>query len=223
MRYGAARALAGVSLTAEPGTAVAILGANGAGKSTLGRAVSGLVRAEAGSISLDGRDVGALPPWARRRAGIAYLPEGKGIFPELTVQETVRVATRVSGNAESKEKASAEAFAMFPVLSDRRGQRAGTLSGGEQQMLALACALCVHPRLLVVDEPSLGLAPMMVDAVYEVIGRSCEAGLTVVVIEQFVHRALALADQCVVLRRGEVSWSGRAAELDADNLGHYMG
>lgn len=217
VRYGAALALSGVNLDLEEGQVLAVLGTNGAGKSSLARACSGLVPCTAGTIEFDGSDVTGWGADRRSRAGLIYLPEGRGIFPNLTVMENLRLAVRL---APSKPVALDRAFMLFPVLASRKAQRAGSLSGGEQQMLSLARALAVEPRLVVVDEPSLGLAPKLVDLVFDNLETAKQAGLTLVVIEQFAHKALALADRCVILRRGSVSWTGTAAEA-ADQLSKY--
>src|SRR5204863_5501670 len=137
-----------------------------------------------------------------------HIPEGRGIFPGLSVQENIRMAVRRVGSTDQRRSAAAHAYELFPALSDRRTQRAGTLSGGEQQMLALARALAVPPRLIIADEMSLGLAPLVVDFVFESIERASQAGVTIVLIEQFIHRALGLASQCVILKQGSVAWTG---------------
>ena len=207
VRYGAALALSDVNLDATEGSVLAILGTNGAGKSTLARACSGLVPCTAGTIHFAGQDVTDWSADRRRRAGLIYLPESRGIFPNLSVLENLRLAVRLM-----KDKAAAldKAFSLFPVLGQRKGQRAGSLSGGEQQMLSLARALAVDPKLVVVDEPSLGLAPRMVELVFDTLEQAKRSGMTLIIIEQFAHKALALADRCVILRRGQITWNGGA-------------
>src|SRR5262249_50981763 len=159
---------------------------------TLARTVSGLVPSSNGTVHFDGRDITKAKPYAIRRAGLVHIPEGRGIFPGLSVQENLRMAVRRVGSPEDRRNGIDHAFELFSALANRRNQRAGTLSGGEQQMLALARALAVPPRLIVADEMSLGLAPIVVDTVFESIERAAATGVTIVVIEQFIHRALAL-------------------------------
>jgi branched-chain amino acid transport system ATP-binding protein len=221
--YGQTQALFGISLEVRPGTVLAVLGANGAGKSTLGRALSGLVPLKKGRVTLDGEDITGWAAHRIRRAGLAYIPEGRGIFPGLSVLDNLKMAVRQLDGKGSRQAATDRAFEMFQVLGSRRGQRAGSLSGGEQQMLALARALCVNPALIVADEMSLGLAPRMVDAVFASLERARGAGITVVLIEQFVHRALGLADECIILNRGMISWRGPAAAAGEEVLAQYLG
>jgi branched-chain amino acid transport system ATP-binding protein len=211
-RYGPVQALHGITLTVDEGEVVALLGANGAGKTTTLRAVSGTVRTE-GGIRFAGRDVTKRTPDGMARAGIAHVPEGRGILAELTVGENLRMGayTRRRG-ADFKR-----VFEQFPVLEGRRDQQAGTLSGGEQQMLALARALVARPRLLMLDEPSLGLAPIVVEELFRVVGRlNEEEGLTVLVVEQNANAALSVADRAYVLEVGRVAVQGPSAELRED-------
>lgn len=221
--YGQTQALFGICLEARPGTVLAVLGANGAGKSTLGRALSGLVPLKRGRVTLDGQGITGWPAHRIRRAGLAYIPEGRGIFPGLSVLDNLRMAVRQLDGKRSRQAAIDRAFGMFEVLGSRRSQRAGSLSGGEQHMLALARALCVDPALIVADEMSLGLAPRMVDAVFESLERARDAGITVLLIEQFVHRALGVADECVILNRGTIRWRGPAAAAGDEVLAQYLG
>jgi branched-chain amino acid transport system ATP-binding protein len=223
VRYGASRALFDVSLDLAAGGMVALLGANGAGKSTLARAFSGLVPVAAGRVELDGVDITRWPAHRRHRAGLTYIPEGRGIFPGLSVLDNLRMAVRQAGGRDRRERAIARAVELFPVLGNRRMQQAGSLSGGEQQMLALARALVVEPKVVIADEMSLGLAPLVVDAVFEGIENARQAGISVLLIEQFVHRALAMADTCVILSRGSVSWRGPSSEAGAEVLDRYLG
>jgi branched-chain amino acid transport system ATP-binding protein len=211
-RYGPVRALHGITLTVDEGEVVALLGANGAGKTTTLRAVSGTVRTE-GAIAFAGRDVTKRTPDGMARAGIAHVPEGRGILGELTVWENLRMGayTRRRG-ADFKR-----VFDQFPVLERRRDQQAGTLSGGEQQMLALARALVARPRLLMLDEPSLGLAPIVVEELFRVVGGlNREEGLTVLVVEQNANAAFSVADRAYVLEVGRVAVQGPSAELRED-------
>jgi len=221
VRYGAAQALFGVSFELPPNASLAVLGANGAGKSTLARALSRLVPCCGGTIELDGRDVTTRSTAGVRRAGLVHLPEGRGVFPGLTVQENLRMA--LVCDKQRRASAFARAFELFPTLASRRRQLAGTLSGGEQQMLSLARALMVNPKLIVADEMSLGLAPKLVDVVFDSLVRARSAGVSVIMIEQYAGRALGFADQCLILQRGRLSWSGPAKQAGAEVLHRYLG
>jgi branched-chain amino acid transport system ATP-binding protein len=222
LKYADATALHDVSISVAPGSVTALLGPNGAGKSSVARAISGLVRAQSGRISFDGEDITGASADRIRRLGVAYLPEGRGVFRSLTVEENLRVA--LSGVPKGERAGAIDgAIELFPVLGARRGQVAGTLSGGEQQMLSLARVLTRRPRLLIADEISLGLAPLVVEEVFAGLQRVIELGVSVILIEQFVHRALAIADRCYVLRRGRVVWSGETTEAGADLVEHYLG
>jgi branched-chain amino acid transport system ATP-binding protein len=221
VRYGAAQALFDVSLDIPENSAIAVLGPNGAGKSTVARALSGLVPLSGGQIMFGGEDLSKRSPAAIRRAGIVHLPEGRGIFPGLSVMENLRMALVI--DKRDRAKSLERAFEIFPVLGDRRRQLAGTLSGGEQQMLSLARALMVSPRLVIADEMSLGLAPKLVDTVFESLGRAREAGVAVLMIEQFASRALAFADHALILSRGRVAWSGPAGQAGDELLHRYLG
>jgi len=223
VKYGSVQALFDVSIDVPTGAVVAVLGANGAGKSTFARTVSGLVPSTKGTVTFDGLDITKSKPHEIRRRGLVHIPEGRGIFPGLTVQENVRMAVRRVGTSDERRTGIDHAYELFPRLAERRGQRAGTLSGGEQQMLALARALAVTPKLIIADEMSLGLAPIVVDTVFESIERAAQTGVTVVLIEQFIHRALGLASQCVILMRGSVAWSGPSAEARQEILDRYLG
>jgi branched-chain amino acid transport system ATP-binding protein len=220
--YADATALHEVSFAVRPRSVTALLGPNGAGKSSLARAVSGLVKAQSGRIRFDGADITSVPADRIRSLGLAYLPEGRGIFRSLTVEENLKVALRGVPKAE-RPVAIERAVELFPVLGERRRQTAGTLSGGEQQMLSLARVLTRQPRLLIADEISLGLAPLIVEEVFAGLQRVIELGVSVILIEQFVHRALAIADRCHVLRRGRLVWSGEASEAGTELVEHYLG
>jgi ABC-type branched-subunit amino acid transport system ATPase component len=222
VHYGSAPALRNVSLEVGRGTVTAILGANGAGKSTLARAVSGLIPVSSGTIRFDGADVTGAAPHKIRRAGLAHLPEGRGIFPNLTVAENLDLAARSLRKA-SRGAAVARAAEMFPILGSRRKQMAGRLSGGEQQMLSFARVLVVTPKLVIADEVSLGLAPLIVDEVYLGIEAMLDLGVSVLLIEQFVQRALAFASHCYIMRRGEVKWQGPTDGAAAEAIGIYLG
>jgi branched-chain amino acid transport system ATP-binding protein len=211
-RYGPVRALHGISLTVDEGELVAILGANGAGKTTTLRAISGMVR-RSGSIRLDGRELGRRPPESIARAGIAHVPEGRGTFVELSVRENLLLGAYTQRRAASRE-AYERVVRHFPWIDRRRQQQAGTLSGGEQQMLALARALMQRPRLLLLDEPSLGLAPIIVRELYETVRRlNEEEGLAVLVVEQNAALALDVAARAYVLEAGQVALAGPSARL----------
>jgi branched-chain amino acid transport system ATP-binding protein len=223
VHYASVQALFDVSIDVPAGSVVAVLGANGAGKSTFARAASGLVASTKGSITFDGVDITKAKPHEIRRAGLVHIPEGRGIFPGLSVQENLRMAVRRVGAPDERRSAVENAYEMFPRLAERRTQRAGTLSGGEQQMLALARALAVPPKLIIADEMSLGLAPLVVDFVFESIERAAQNGVTIVLIEQFVHRALGLASQCVILKQGSVAWTGPSDNARQEVLDRYLG
>lgn len=220
-RYGAAQALADVSFEMPPNSAVAVLGPNGAGKSTLARVLSGLVPKSGGSVHLGGRDLTTLSATKVRRAGLVHVPEGRGVFPNLTVVENLRMG--LVADKAARASGLDRAFEIFPALAERRRQPAGTLSGGEQQMLSLARALMVVPQLIIADEMSLGLAPKLVDVLFESLGRARAAGVSVLMIEQFAGRALEFADQCLIMRRGQVSWSGPADAAGEELLRRYLG
>jgi len=220
--YGDAQALFGVDLAVATGEVVAVLGPNGAGKSTLAGALSGLVRPVTGSVRFAGQDITGSPAHRVARMGVAHIPEGRGIFPALSVTDNLRMRLRRVGSPRKRAAAIDQAFTIFPVLGSRRRQLAGTLSGGEQQMLSLAPVLAAPPQLLIADELSLGLAPLLVDAIFTTLGEARERGVTIVLIEQFVHRALAFADRAVILRRGSVIWQGPTSEAGADVLARYL-
>jgi branched-chain amino acid transport system ATP-binding protein len=222
VRYGQALALSNVDVQIGQGEVVAILGSNGAGKSTLGAAVSGLVKPSAGRIRFEGHDVTGWPAHRRARRGIAHVPEQHGVFTGLTVMDNLRASVVRRKRSEQRESID-RAFSLFPVLSQRSRQQAGTLSGGERQMLALARVLASPPRLLVADEMSLGLAPMLVAEVFAGLKRVRDEGVAVLLVEQFVDRAVDLADRALILRRGEVVWQGPADAASGDIVSHYLG
>ncbi len=221
--YGDVRALHGVDITVPAGSVTAVLGANGAGKSSLAAAIGGAGPVDRGRIVVDGEDVTRWPAYRRARAGVAYVPEGRGVFPHLTVLDNLRAMLRRAVPAADRADALARAMDTFPVLHERRRQAAGTLSGGEQQMLALARVLAAPPRLLVADEMSLGLAPRMVDVVFDGLRRAEDEGVTILLVEQYVERALDLADEAVLLRHGEVAWAGPVGDARAEVRSSYLG
>jgi branched-chain amino acid transport system ATP-binding protein len=210
--YGAVRALKGVSLSVGQGEVITLLGANGAGKSTTLRAISGLVRPRAGSISYRGEALTRLSPAQIVRRGIAHCPEGRRVFAGLSVQDNLLLGA--SGRRDPEIGLDIQRmFTLFPILAERRNQAAGTLSGGEQQMLALARALMSRPTLLLLDEPSLGLAPLVVRSIFATLKELKAAGITILLVEQNVKLALELADRAYVLRTGQVVLEGKAEEL----------
>lgn len=215
VRYGPVEAIRDLTLTVEQGEIVTVVGSNGAGKSTLLHAVSGLV-ASSGEVSLDGRDITDLPGFQRARQGIALVPEGRMIFGELSVLDNLRTGI-ASMSARSRAERLEPIFELFPVLRDRSRQVGATLSGGEQQMLAIGRALVTKPRILLMDEPSMGLAPKIVDDVYEVLHLLREAGQTVLLVEQNARKAFSVADRGYVLEVGEIVMEGPAADLAADD------
>ena len=226
VRYGNVEALHGVSLTVQAGEIVTLLGANGAGKSTTLRAVSGLLRPSAGRILSDGRPLDGVPAHERVRMGIAQAPEGRRIFGTLTVAENLGLGAFTRSDPAETAATAAWIYELFPVLAERRGQLAGTLSGGEQQMLAIGRALMAKPRVLLLDEPSLGLAPLLVKSIFSVIRHiNRSTGVSVVLVEQNARAALKLAHRGYVLEVGNVALSGDAAALAADPKvqGAYLG
>lgn len=206
--YGPFHALFDVSLRVEPGQAVALLGPNGAGKTTVARTASGLVAPERGEVRVEGRNLAGAAAHRFARAGIAHAVEGRSVFASLTVEENLRLSFRRSRGARDTALALAEAYEQFPVLSQRRDQLAGLLSGGQQRILSIARVLVEAPALLVADELSLGLAPLIVDDVYTHLRRLRDAGTALLIVEQQVTHALALCDHAVLLDHGSVSWQG---------------
>ena len=221
--YGEARALFGVSLDVQRGSVTAVLGANGAGKSSLASAIAGVVKPRAGQVVFDGDDITGLSAHRVSKHGLAYVPESRNLFPHLSVRDNLWAQIRFTVPASKRREALDHAFELFPILAERRRQQAGTLSGGEQQMLSLARVLAAPPKLLIADEMSLGLAPLMVDLVFQSLERARDEGVTVVLIEQFVERALGFADEAVILRHGLVGWRGRAADAGGELLAEYLG
>jgi ABC-type branched-subunit amino acid transport system ATPase component len=215
--YGEVEVLHGVDLDVPPGRIVALLGANGAGKSTLCNVVGGLLAPWRGRLFLDGHDVTGLRAFERARAGLLLAPEARGIFPGLSVEENLDVWLRDAGERE-------RAYERFPILAQRRRQPAGLLSGGEQQMLALASALERPPRVLVVDEPSLGLAPLAVEAVFRTLVELRDRGVALLLVEEKSREVLGVADTIVLMALGRVRWAGAPSETDADRLAAaYLG
>ena len=211
--YGRVCALHSVSLEVAEGSVAALLGANGAGKTTTLRVISGLLRPTRGSVEFDGKRIDGSNPDRLVRAGIVQVPEGRQIFADLTVRENLMLGGYARRDGGSARQESQRVFDYFPHLGERLQQRAGTLSGGEQQMLAIGRALMARPRLLLLDEPSLGLAPLLVKEIFRVIGDIRAAGTTVLLVEQNVHMALSIADHAYVLETGRVILGDRSAAL----------
>ncbi|MEO5760379.1 MAG: ABC transporter ATP-binding protein [Mesorhizobium sp.] len=212
-RYGAVRVLHGISLEVRQGELVAIVGANGAGKSTTLSAVTGVVKPNAGEIVFKGEPIAGLPPEAIVRKGIAMVPENRDIFSALTVEQNLRLGAYIRRDRGEYLRDLDEMFALFPILADRRTQAAGTMSGGEQQQLAIARALMSHPQLLILDEPSLGLSPKLVEQVFALVQRLHGQGMTILLVEQNVAQALNIADRAYLIRMGRVEAAGTPQEL----------
>ncbi len=211
--YRKVRAVSGVSFTVRPGEVVALLGANGAGKSTLLRAVAGVLRPDAGSVRFEGTDITGWASHRVARRGLRLVPEGRGLLARMTVWENLVMGQYATAAGTRRDLEAA--LERFPVLRQRSGQIASTLSGGEQQMLAIARALVAHPRLLMLDEPSLGLAPRLVRQIFAVVAELKREGVTIVLVEQNARQALAVADRAYILETGRVALAGPAAELAA--------
>jgi branched-chain amino acid transport system ATP-binding protein len=211
--YGKVPAVSDVSIEIGEGEAVGLLGANGAGKSTTLRAISGLVRLTAGHITFMGTNIASLPPYKITELGIAHVPEGRQVFPELTVQENLEIGAYVPRAKRERARTLEVVYGIFPILAERRRQRAGTMSGGEQQMLAVGRGLMLKPRLLMLDEPSLGLAPVMTDVTFAKIQEIHAMGTAVFLVEQNVARALSLVQRAYVLESGKVIMQGTSTEL----------
>ena len=211
--YGDLPALRGVSLTIAEGEILSVVGANGAGKTTMLRTISGLLRPRAGEILLDGRRIDRLPSHAVVEGGVVQVPEGRKIFPSLTVRENLELGAYSRPARPHRGESLGRVFALFPILAERAGQAAGTMSGGQQQMLAIGRALMARPRLLMLDEPSLGLAPMVVREIFRTVAEINRAGTTVMLVEQNTRQALALAARGYVLENGRVVLVGPGREL----------
>ncbi|AZV18625.1 MULTISPECIES: ABC transporter ATP-binding protein [unclassified Mesorhizobium] len=225
VNFGAVRALKGISLDVHAGEVVALVGANGAGKSTTLRTISGLSRPRGGKIIFDGKPIGGVAPSRIVSLGIAQSPEGRRLFGGLTVADNLRLGACTRTDKEAVVRDSERMFMLFPILKQRLKQLAGTLSGGEQQQLALARALMAAPRLLLLDEPSLGVAPLLVRHIFSALAELKRQGMTMLLVEQNITLALDLADRAYVLRTGQVALSGRSAELrDSERVAQaYLG
>ena len=211
--YGPFRALFGVSLSLAPGSALAVLGSNGAGKTTIARVCSGLIAPTRGQVFFDGADVTGQRPFRFAQLGIIHAPEGRSVFASLSVEENLELTFRRTRGRAGTRTALDESYVLFPRLGERRKQQAGTLSGGEQRMLSLARVLVGKPRMLIADELSLGLAPIVIDEVYRTLETIRSTGTALLLVEQHVHHALAIADDAIVLTHGEVAYSGPVSEL----------
>ena len=216
VHYGGIRAVQGVTLEVAEGETICVIGANGAGKSTTLRALVGLAPAAAGRITYAGRDITALPVHARARLGLSLVPEGRGIFPRMTITENLRMGAYRHRDGTAVRQDLERVLALFPRLAERQAQVAGTLSGGEQQMLAVGRALMSRPRLLLLDEPSMGLAPLVVEKIFATLREVAAQGVTLMLVEQNANLALQLSDRGYVLDNGRVAISGRAADLLQD-------
>ncbi|MDR5823644.1 MULTISPECIES: ABC transporter ATP-binding protein [unclassified Caballeronia] len=216
VRYGAIEALKGVTLNVTPGEIVTIIGANGAGKSTLLRALSGLIRPAAGRIRFEGADLSAVPAHTIVRNGLVHVPEGRMALAKLSVLENLLAATGIRRDKSEVAADVDRVMGRFPILRERAKQLAGTLSGGQQQMLVMARALLARPRLLLLDEPSLGLAPVISQQIFELVSEIRREGVTVLLIEQNAKRALAIADRAYVLELGRIALTGAAAAVASD-------
>jgi branched-chain amino acid transport system ATP-binding protein len=213
VHYGAIHALRGVSFEVTEGEIVTLIGANGAGKTTTLRAISGMLKPSAGGIRYAGAPIEGIKSYRLVAQGLCHAPEGRGIFPNLTVRENLLLGAFLRRDLPEIEKDVKKGFALFPRLEEREDQLAGTLSGGEQQMLAIARALMARPRLLLLDEPSLGLAPQVTETIFRIIGEINRAGVTILLVEQNAHLALGIAHHGYVLETGSVVQSGTGAEL----------
>ena len=211
--YGSVPAIRDVTINVGEGEAVGLLGANGAGKSTTLRVISGLVRRTAGRVTFLGQDLASLPPYKITELGIAHVPEGRQVFPEMTVNENLEIGSYAPRAKAERARSLELVYGIFPRLAERRKQLAGTMSGGEQQMLAVARGMMLKPRLLMLDEPSLGLAPVMCDVTFEKIGEIHKMGTALLLVEQNVSRALALVQRAYVLEGGQVMMHGASSEL----------
>lgn len=223
--YGRIEAVRGISLTVARGEVVAVVGANGAGKTTLLRTLSGLVRPRAGEVHVCGHDARSVSPHKLAYDGMLHVPEGRGTLQTLSVLDNLRIAYDIRPSTQAFDAALAAVYQRFPRLAERQTQQAGNLSGGEQQMLALARAVINRPELLLLDEPSLGLSPLMVFEAYRTLRALKDEGLTILLVEQNVKLALRFADRAYVLRQGRIVREGRSEELlhDPDFAAHYLG
>ncbi|CUH95797.1 High-affinity branched-chain amino acid transport ATP-binding protein BraG [Propionispora sp. 2/2-37] len=213
--YGAIHALKGISVQVTEGEIVTLIGANGAGKSTILRTISGLLKPKSGKITFEGQEIGGMPAQNIVKLGISQVPEGRRVFANMSVLENLELGAYIRSDKSGIEQDMNMVFEKFPRLAERRSQLAGTLSGGEQQMLAMGRALMSRPRLLLLDEPSMGLAPLLVKEIFSIIQEINESGTTVLLVEQNAHMALSIAHKAYVLETGRITLSGDARELAA--------
>ena len=216
--YGHIHALKGISVDVNEGEIVTLIGSNGAGKSTTLRTISGLIHPKQGQIMLDGKDISHMKPHTIVLAGLGHVPEGRGIFPKLTVKENLEMGAFTVNDPDEIERRMAYGFEMFPRLKERISQYGGTLSGGEQQMLAIARGLMMNPRLLMLDEPSMGLAPLLVELIFEIIKALNEKGTTILLVEQNALMALSIAHRGYVIQNGEIVVTDTAANLKRNEM-----
>jgi branched-chain amino acid transport system ATP-binding protein len=215
--YGGIKAVKGIDLSVAHGELVSLIGANGAGKTTTLKAICGLVPTRGGSVRYDGQEITGTPPFRLVERGLAMVPEGRGVFRQLTVQENLAMGAFVRKDRPAVRRDLDRVFELFPRLAERRDQSGGTLSGGEQQMLAIGRALMSRPKLLLLDEPSMGLAPLLVQKIFETVRTISDEGVTILLIEQNARRALEIANRAYVMESGMITLSGPAAELLADS------
>lgn len=211
--YGAIHALKGLNLNINPGEIVSLIGANGAGKSTTLRTISGLEKSKSGYILLDGMKINSVPAPDIVKLGLSHVPEGRRIFPQMSIMENLEMGAYTRKDKEGINKDYNKVFELFPILEERKQQLAGTLSGGEQQMLAIGRGLMSKPKLLLLDEPSMGLAPIIVNEIFSVIKNINEDGTTVLLVEQNANMALKLSDRAYIIRNGEIELEGKSEEL----------
>ena len=211
--YGGIRAVKGIDLEVRPGELVCLIGANGAGKTTTLRAITGIVRPAAGAVRYDGADISRMKPHEIARRGLALVPEGRGVFAQLTISENLAMGAYARSDKAAVSADEERVFGLFPRLKERRGQTAGTLSGGEQQMLAIARAMMSRPKLLLLDEPSMGLAPLMVEKIFDVIRTIAGEGVTLLLVEQNARLALEVSHRAYVLEGGLVTLTGEGKTL----------
>ncbi|MDP4106673.1 MAG: ABC transporter ATP-binding protein [Bacillota bacterium] len=225
VNYGSVQALKDISIEVKQGEIVTLIGSNGAGKSTLLKTISGLIRPKQGSITFEGKDLTSIPPEKIVSIGISHVPEGRRIFSGMTVMENLRIGAYQRKDKKGIEKDLEEVFSLFPILKDRKNQDAGTLSGGEQQMLAISRALLAKPKLIILDEPSLGLAPVIIDKVFEFIEKIRDTGITILLVEQNANLALEVSERAYVLETGEIKLTGESSELlkDEQIMKAYLG
>jgi branched-chain amino acid transport system ATP-binding protein len=216
--YGRIHALQGISLTVEEGEIVTLIGANGAGKSTTLRTISGLIHPKQGKITLQDKDISHMDPHLIVNAGVGHVPEGRGIFPKLTVKENLEIGAFVIDDPLEVERRMEYAFEMFPRLKERIAQKGGTLSGGEQQMLATARGLMLNPHILMLDEPSMGLSPVLVELIFDIIKQMNQKGTTILLVEQNALMALSIAHRGYVLQTGQIVLSDTAANLKQNEM-----